>query len=173
MTSTDDLRGPAVAWAWGVQAWRATSLWTAGGIWLALSGAMDHIPDVAHDGLPLVMVADADTETGRALASYLVRRGFRARHTALGEDVLGLAHDGRLAMVIVDVALRDMSGHTLVSQLKEIDPRLPVLMTTGDYRPELEVRARQIGILHYAQKPAEPERLEAVVTKAIGALRSA
>ena len=122
---------------------------------------------------PLVLVADGDAETGRDLATYFTRRGFSARSTTLGEDALGLAHDGRLAVAIIDVALRDMSGHTLLSRLKEIDPRLPVLMTTGDYRPELEVRARQIGILHYAQKPAEPERLEAIVTKAIGALRSA
>jgi DNA-binding NtrC family response regulator len=71
----------------------------------------------------------------------------------------------------VDVALRDMSGHALVSRLKEIDPRVHVLMTTGDHRPEFEVRARQIGILHYAQKPADPERLEAVVAKALGALQ--
>ena len=76
-------------------------------------------------------------------------------------------------MVIVDVALADMSGHALVSRLKELDPTLHVLMTTGDYRPELEVRARQIGILHYAQKPTDYGRLEAVVVKAIRGSRSA
>jgi DNA-binding NtrC family response regulator len=122
---------------------------------------------------PLVLVADADDEAGRRLAEHFARRGFRARHTAIGADVLDLAHDGQLGAVVVDVALGDMSGHALVSRLKEIDPRLPVLMTTGDERPEFEVRARQIGILHYAQKPTDPGRLEAVVTKALGALRSA
>jgi len=70
------------------------------------------------------------------------------------------------------VTLRDMSGHALVSRLKEIDSRVHVLMTAGDYRPEFEVRARQIGILHYAQKPVDPERLEAVVAKALGAVQS-
>ena len=93
-------------------------------------------------------------------------------HTALGQDALDLAHAGRLRAAIVDVTLRDMSGHALVSRLKEIDPRVHVLMTTGDYRPEFEVRARQIGILHYAQKPADPERLEAVVAKALGVVQS-
>jgi two-component system C4-dicarboxylate transport response regulator DctD len=134
---------------------------------------MEDAYDSASGSIPLVLVADGDAEAGRDLAAYFARRGFRARHTALGEDVIDLAHDGLLAVAIVDVALHDMSGHALVSQLKEIDPRLPVLMTTGDYRPELEVRARQIGILHYAQKPAEPERLAAVVAKAISALRTA
>jgi DNA-binding NtrC family response regulator len=120
----------------------------------------------------LVLVVDADDEAGRRLAQHLIHRGFRVRYTALGQDALDLAHAGRLRAVIVDVTLRDMSGHTLVSRLKEIDPRVLVLMTTGDYRPEFEVRARQIGILHYAQKPTDPERLEAVVAKALGVVRS-
>jgi DNA-binding response OmpR family regulator len=121
----------------------------------------------------LVLVADADGEAGRTLAEYLGQRGFPARHTALGADALDLAHDGRLAAAVVDVALGDMSGHALAARLREIDPRLPILMTTGDHRPEFEVRARQIGILHYAQKPADPERLESVVAKALGASRFA
>jgi DNA-binding NtrC family response regulator len=120
----------------------------------------------------LVLVVDADDEAGRALAEHFTRRGFRATHTGRGQDALDLAHAGRLRAAIVDVALRDMSGHALVSRLKEIDPRVHVLMTAGDYRPEFEVRARQIGILHYAQKPADPERIEAVVAKALGVVQS-
>jgi DNA-binding NtrC family response regulator len=45
-------------------------------------------------------------------------------------------------------------------------------MTSGDYRPEFEVRARQIGILHYAQKPTDPDRIETVVAKALGIVQS-
>lgn len=120
----------------------------------------------------LVLVVDADDEAGRSLAAHFTRRGFRVTHTALGQDALDLAHAGRLRVAIVDVALRDMSGHALVSRLKEIDPRVHVLMTAGDYRPEFEVRARQIGILHYAQKPTDPDRLEAVVAKALGVVQS-
>lgn len=119
-----------------------------------------------------ILVVDADDESGRTLAEHLIRRGFRVTHTALGQDAVDLAHAGRLRAAIVDVSLRDMSGHALVSRLKEIDPRVLVLMTAGDYRPEFEVRARQIGILHYAQKPADPERLEAVVAKALGIVQS-
>jgi DNA-binding NtrC family response regulator len=120
----------------------------------------------------LVLVADADDESARSLADHFTRRGFRVTHTPLGQEALDLAHAGRIRAAIVDVTLRDMSGHALVTRLKEIDPRVQVLMTAGDYRPEFEVRARQIGILHYAQKPADPERIEAIVAKALGAVQS-
>jgi DNA-binding NtrC family response regulator len=120
----------------------------------------------------LILVVDGDAAAGQTLAEHLTRRGFRVTHTSLGRDALDLARAGRLRAAIVDVALRDMSGHALVSRLKEIDPRVHVLMTAGDYRPEFEVRARQIGILHYAQKPADPERLEAVVAQALRVVQS-
>jgi DNA-binding NtrC family response regulator len=135
------------------------------------------LPVMAYPGSPdredaLLLVVDADDEAGRLLAEHFTRRGFRASHTAAGQDALDLAHAGRLRAAIVDVALRDMSGHALVSRLKEIEPRVHVLMTAGDYRPEFEVRARQIGILHYALKPADPDRIEAVVAKALGVVQS-
>jgi DNA-binding NtrC family response regulator len=129
-------------------------------------------PSGPERGDALLLVVDADAEAGRGLADHFSRRGFRATHTALGQDALELAHAGRLRVAIVDVTLRDMSGHALVSRLKDIDPRVQVLMTAGDYRPEFEVRARQIGILHYAPKPADPERIEAVVAKALGVVQS-
>lgn len=116
----------------------------------------------------VILVADADTEAARLLADYLSRQGFRTSHTSRGDEALRLARAGRLGLAIVDVALLDMSGHTLASGLKEIDPEIPVLMTSGDYRPELEMRARQAGVLYYAHKPADYRLLETVVAKAVG-----
>jgi len=122
---------------------------------------------------PRIIVADGDREAGGLLADYFTSRGFLAEHTTLGSEVLTHAAAGQLAMVVVDVALGDMSGHALVARLKGMDAGVHVLMTTADYRPEFEVRARQMGILHYAQKPIDFARIEAVVVKAIGLSRLA
>lgn len=119
----------------------------------------------------MILVADADSQAARQLASYFSLHGFRASHTPRGEDALRLAYSGRLGLAIVDVTLLDMSGHTLAFRLKEIDPEIPVLMTSGDYRPELESRARQVGVFFYVHKPADYRLLEAVVAKAVTAPR--
>ena len=117
---------------------------------------------------PVVLVADADSEAARQLASYFSRQGFRASHTPRGEDALRLALSGKLALAIVDVSLLDMSGHALAFRLREIDPEIPVLMTSGDYRPELESRARRVGVLFYVHKPTDYRLIESVVAKAVG-----
>lgn len=114
-----------------------------------------------------VLVADADVEAAVELAGYFSRRGFRTYHTARGEEAVLLAHSHRLLLAVVDVTMVDMSGETLARRLKEIDPELPVLMTSGDYAPELEAAARRIGILYYAHKPADYRLIGGVVDKAL------
>ncbi len=116
---------------------------------------------------PAILVADADGEAGRRLADQLSRHGFSAQHTSSGRSALSAARSGRLRLAIVDVALKDMSGHALATLLKKIDSAIPILMTSGDYRPELEMQARQAGIIYYAHKPTDYGRLKAVVTKAL------
>ena len=74
-------------------------------------------PSGSERGDALLLGVDADDEAGRSLADHFSRHGFRATHTGLGQDALDLAHAGRLRAAIVDVTLRDMSGHALVSRL--------------------------------------------------------
>ncbi len=114
-----------------------------------------------------VLVADADPVAALRLAGYFSRRGFRTYHTTQGEEAVLVANSRRLLLAVVDVALSDMSGHALARQLKEIDPELPVVMTSGDYTPELEAAARRVGILYYAHKPADYGLIGDVVDKAL------
>lgn len=114
-----------------------------------------------------VLVADRDPEAALHLAAYFSRRGFRTYHTTQGEEAVLLANSRRLLLAVIDVSLLDMSGHALAQRLKGIDPELPVLMTSGDYAPELEAAARQVGILYYAHKPTDYRLIGGVVDKAL------
>ncbi|MBI2154714.1 MAG: response regulator [Candidatus Rokubacteria bacterium] len=114
-----------------------------------------------------VLVADRDPEAALLLAGYFSRRGFRTYHTTQGEEAVLLANSRRLLLAVIDIALLDMSGPALAQRLKEIDPELPVLMTSGDYAPELEATARRVGILYYAHKPTDYRLIGGVVDKAL------
>lgn len=115
----------------------------------------------------MILIADADREAAWLLTEHFLRQGYPAVHALRGADALRLAGAGQLGVAIIDVVLGDMAGHALAAQLREMDPELPILMTAGDYRPELEARARQLGILCYAHKPVDPWLMEAVVRKAL------
>ena len=114
-----------------------------------------------------ILIADADEEAASRLAEYFAAKGFRISTASAGEEALHLAERESLSVAIIDVALNDMPGDVLANKLKQNQPAIQVLMTTGDYRPEVEVRARQVGILLYAHKPTDYRLLEAVVAKAL------
>ena len=117
-----------------------------------------------------IIVADGDEASGNLLADLLRVRGFWAYPTTLGAEALRVARTLRLALAVVDVALRDMDGNDLAACLRGIDSRLPVVMTSADPRPDVEVRARQVGIVHYAHKPLDHRLLEAIVAQ-VGKVR--
>lgn len=80
-----------------------------------------------------------------------------------------LARRHRLGLAIVDVHLLDMPGRELIRQLRAIEPALPVVMTTGDFRPTTEVEARQLGIVQYIHKPVDLQRLDLVISRIFAA----
>lgn len=71
---------------------------------------------------------------------------------------------------MIDVRLADMLGRELVERLRSLDPALPVVMTTADFDPAIEMNARRLGIVQYVQKPFDFRRLE-LVTARIFAMR--
>jgi DNA-binding response OmpR family regulator len=116
-----------------------------------------------------ILVADGDEASARLVAGFLLSARFRAYPASRGLDALRLAHRYRLRLAVVDVELPDMPGCDLVRKLRAIEPGLPVVMTTSDYRPTTEVAARQLGIVQYVHKPVDLPRLDLVIARIFAA----
>lgn len=109
---------------------------------------------------PWIVVADRDIELATDVANELRDRGYRVYPTARGLDAMRLALLHGAGLAVVDVALLDMDGCDLVRQLRDMDSMLPVIMTTADFSPDTESRARQLGIVLYVHKPFDLHGLE-------------
>lgn len=114
-----------------------------------------------------VLIADGNRRSAEALARRFSREGLFTHATARGREALELAYFLPLAAAIVDVHLADMNGYDLIAGLKQLDADLAVVVTASGGSRRSEVRARQLGIVHYATKPIDFPHLYAVVIKAI------
>ncbi len=112
-----------------------------------------------------ILVADGDEASARLVASFLLQARLRAYPTPRGLEAMRLVGRFRLGLAVVDVDLLDMPGGDLVRRLREMEPALPIVMTTGDYSPATEVQARQLGIVQYLHKPIDLHRLDRVVSR--------
>lgn len=68
--------------------------------------------------------------------------------------------------VILDVRLPDMSGLDAFNQIRELDPRLPVIIITAHGGTDTAIEATKRGAFEYLLKPVDLHQLDEVVAKA-------
>jgi two-component system nitrogen regulation response regulator GlnG len=68
--------------------------------------------------------------------------------------------------VLLDVRLPDMSGLDAFDRLKELDPRLPVVIMTAHGSTDTAIEATKRGAFEYLLKPVDLHQVEEVVRKA-------
>jgi DNA-binding NtrC family response regulator len=110
-----------------------------------------------------------------------LRRLFRRNLNKIGHVVVE-AWNGRVALdliqqlsfdvVISDVHMPDMSGIDLLQALGELEPDLPVVLTSGSPGGVATLEAGDLGAYAYLVKPVSFETMRDTVTRAIDMRRA-
>lgn len=69
---------------------------------------------------------------------------------------------------VVDTLLSGMNGLELSRKALEIAPQMPIIMSTGDYSPEITRLAMEIGISKTLAKPFHPNRMLVTIRGLMG-----
>ena len=88
---------------------------------------------------------------------------FRDAVNAIGQN---------LVAVVLDVHLPDGSGITFLEKIRERDPRVPVLVLTGDVSTWIVDRARALGA-EFLSKIDDSSRLKSFLRRAVNSSRYA
>ena len=114
--------------------------------------------------LPILVVED-DAALREALMDTLELSGYAAHAAADGEQALAWLEKANPGLVLSDVQMPGMDGHTLLRTLKARWPQVPVLLMTAYGQIDLAVQAMREGAADYLPKPFEPDRLLAAVAR--------
>ena len=108
-----------------------------------------------------VLVVDGDHAVRRAAHELLGRFGCIVETAHHAEGCFLLARSYHYDAVIADIRLPDHSGSQVYTQLRQIDPHLPVILMTGyGYDPGHSiVKARQAGLKSVLYKPFRVDQL--------------
>ena len=107
-----------------------------------------------RSGAGTVMIVD-DEEPVRSFARRaLERAGYRVLDAADGAKAMGLyqAHPGEIGAVVLDLTMPGMDGRQVLEQLRAIDPRVRIILSSGFSEHDLAVRGEAAGDL-FLQKP--------------------
>ncbi len=102
-----------------------------------------------------ILLVEDDPALAEALADTLALSGYRTSHAADGSAALQCLDEDPPDLVLTDVQMRPMDGHTLLRHLRARHAGLPVLVMTAYGTVERAVEAMQLGAADYLAKPFE------------------
>ena len=116
-----------------------------------------------------ILVVDDDQQVREVIARALTACGYEVVLARDGRDAVELFADGRRAdLVILDMMMPGMNGRECLARLREIDPGVRVLVTTG-YTSNGSARdLLGEGALDIVEKPIDLKTLAEKVKVALG-----
>jgi two-component system nitrogen regulation response regulator GlnG len=114
-----------------------------------------------------LLVVDDEPNVRYSIKKRLESDTLEVEVAETGRQGLELTRQLRPQVVILDVRLTDMSGMELFDQIRELDPRLPVIIITAYAATETAIQAMKRGAFDYLLKPVDFHQLREVVQRAL------
>jgi CheY-like chemotaxis protein len=127
-------------------------------------------PD-AVGGTGVILVVDDETIVRQLARATLTRCGYEVLVAEDGHAAVDLfsreAH--RVSAVVLDLTMPDMSGDEALARLREIHPRVKVIVSSGFSQSEAVERFRGHALAGFLQKPYKSRELASLVKETLAA----
>ncbi|MCY2961682.1 MAG: sigma-54 dependent transcriptional regulator [Planctomycetota bacterium] len=110
-----------------------------------------------------ILLAEDEVTIAVTLGDALEAAGHEVVHVADTQSALKVLENGRVECVITDIRMPGAGGMSVLARAKELDPRRPVVLTTGYATIDQAVEAMRLGAANYVQKPFRNEAIVAMV----------
>ena len=124
-------------------------------------------PRTTAPSAPVLLVIEDETDTRQAIGEYLtvLFPGARVLMSESGEAGLELAQRTRPRVVLLDLRLRGIHGFEFAERLRSSGAAdgVAIVALTGDMSPATLMKAEAAGFTAFLRKPADMDRLEAVL----------
>ena len=118
----------------------------------------------------MILIVDDDAAQRRLTGALLTAARRVWREVASGPEALDLLQGdsgGGVTLVLLDLAMPEMTGIEVLKALRPRMPDLPVLVLTSNGSVSNAVSAMQAGATDFLIKPVSAERLEVSITNAL------
>jgi len=117
--------------------------------------------------MPTLLIVDDETNILLSLETALRSDTLNVITAPTAKEGIEIVRQRDPDAVVLDVRLPDMSGLDAFNQIRQIDPRLPVIIITAHATTETAIEAMKSGAFEYLLKPLDLHELRDVVSKAI------
>jgi DNA-binding NtrC family response regulator len=123
--------------------------------------------DDASTGAGRVLLVDDQPELRRLVRRGLIKAGYVVVEAWNGRVAVELAQQVLFDVVISDLHMPDMSGFELLEALQELDPDLPVVLTSGSPAARDPADPAEGAAFAFLVKPVPVQIMCATATRAV------
>lgn len=114
-----------------------------------------------------ILVVDDEPSVTGSLQLILSDAGYEVLTAHTFADAIAILKQTELDLVITDLRLADASGIDLIMHIKRNTPDLEVILMTAYGSLDVTIEAIKAGAYYYLEKPYTPDRLFALVDRAL------
>jgi two-component system, NtrC family, response regulator HydG len=127
---------------------------------------------MANPGGKTILIVDDEPAVRAVLTAYFEHaygpRGFTVETAADGAGALAVVRRQRPALVLLDIDMPGMSGIEALRGMRAIDPRIPVIMVTGNEDSRVAGEVIGDGAYSYLPKPVRFQYLDHIAATVLG-----
>jgi len=117
--------------------------------------------------MPTLLVVDDEPNIPYTIAETMGSESLKIITAGNARDGVEAVRRHRPDVVLLDVRLPDMSGLDAFEQMREFDPRIPVVIMTAYARTETAIEAMSRGAFDYLLKPVDFHALQHTIGQAL------
>ncbi len=114
-----------------------------------------------------ILVIDDEESMQRFLSIMLRKDGFQVATAGCGKEGLEQLEQHDVDVVIQDLKMPGMDGLTLLKNIKERAPKIPVILITAFSTWDTAVQAMRAGAYGYIKKPFDTDNIRAILNRAL------
>ncbi len=132
------------------------------------TGQITEKSDTTTKGAPKILVVDDEERIRALLVDTLAALGYHTMGAKGADEALSVLSKEKVDLVITDVRMPKVNGLSLLKNIKNLDPLLPVLIITGYNFAHTKDQALESGADGFLAKPFRIGKVEELIKKSLG-----
>jgi two-component system nitrogen regulation response regulator NtrX len=126
---------------------------------------------VAPPADKLILIVDDEPSVREVLLTFFqqdyVALGYEVQTATSGDEALAIVRRRRPALILLDIEMPGMGGVEALRGIRAIDPKIPVIMVTGNENTRIAGEVIKDGAFSYLPKPVRLQYLDHLVATAL------
>jgi two-component system nitrogen regulation response regulator GlnG len=122
---------------------------------------------IEMQSLPNLLIVDDDILILECFRYAFAEQAFSLSTATTAKEAIERFRQGSFDVVITDIRLPDSTGLKLLQDLHALDPKIPVILMTGQGTADTAIEAMRKGAFEYLLKPLQVDEVQMVVERAL------